>query len=140
MPLFALSNAGVRLSASSLEAAQRPVVLGVVLGLTLGKPIGITLGSYLAVRLRLAVLPIGMRWSHVALVGVLGGIGFTVSLFIATLAFAPGASLDAAKTAILAASTAAGLLALSLGRMVLAPALDPAAAQTESEAEASTER
>ncbi len=140
MPLFALSNAGVRLSASSLEAAQRPVVLGVVLGLTVGKPIGITLGSYLAVRVRLAVLPIGVRWSHVALVGVLGGIGFTVSLFIATLAFAPGASLDAAKTAILAASTAAGLLSLAVGRVVLAPVVDPAAAQSESEAEASTER
>jgi NhaA family Na+:H+ antiporter len=113
-------------------------VLGVALGLALGKPIGITLGSYLAVRVRLALLPIGMRWSHVALVGMLGGVGFTVSLFIATLAFAPGASLDAAKTAILAASTAAGLLSLAAGRVVLAPVLDPGAAQSESEAESST--
>ncbi len=138
MPLFALSNAGVRLSASSLDAAQRPVVLGVVLGLFLGKPIGITLGSWLAVRARVAVLPAGLRWSHVALVGALGGIGFTVSLFVATLAFTAGASLDAAKSAILVASTIAGLVALAAGRLVLAPVLDPGAAQTESEAESST--
>lgn len=140
MPLFALSNAGVKLSASSLEAAQRPIVLGVVLGLAVGKPIGITLGSWLAVRARVAILPKGLRWSHVALVGVLGGVGFTVSLFIATLAFASGAALDAAKTAILLASTGAGVLALLVGRVVLRPVLDPGAAQTESEAERATEK
>jgi NhaA family Na+:H+ antiporter len=140
MPLFALSNAGVRLSAASLDALQRPVVLGVALGLALGKPIGITLGCLLAVKARVAVLPAGLRWSHVALVGVLGGIGFTVSLFVATLAFASGAALDAAKTAVLIASALAGLLSFAVGRVVLSPSLEPGAARTESEAERSTEK
>lgn len=140
MPLFALSNAGVRLSAASLDAQQRPVVLGVTLGLVLGKPLGITLGCLLAVKTGVAILPRGLRWSHVALVGVLGGIGFTVSLFVATLAFAPGAALDGAKTAVLLASTCAGLLSLIVGRVVLSPRLEPGAARSESEAERSTEK
>jgi len=140
MPLFALSNAGVKLSASTLELAQRPIVLGVVLGLAVGKPIGITVGSWLAVRLRVAILPKGLRWSHVALVGALGGVGFTVSLFIATLAFASGAALDAAKSAVLVASAGAGLLSLLVGRVVLRPELELGAAQTESEAEQATEK
>jgi NhaA family Na+:H+ antiporter len=140
MPLFALANAGVKLSASTLELAQRPIVLGVMLGLAVGKPIGITLGSWLAVRLRVAILPKGLRWSHVSLVGMLGGVGFTVSLFIATLAFSSGAALDAAKSAILVASTGAGLLSLLFGRMVLRPEIEPGAAQTESEAEQATDK
>lgn len=140
MPLFALANAGVTLSPSSLEAAQRPIVLGVVLGLAAGKPLGITLGCLIAVKLGIAVLPRGMRWSHIVLVGTLGGVGFTVSLFIATLAFSSGPSLDAAKSAILVASAGAGIVALIVGRIVLAPKLDPGAAQTESEAEASTQQ
>lgn len=138
MPLFALSNAGVRVSAASFDLAQRPVVLGIALGLCLGKPIGITLGSLAAVKLGVAVLPRGMRWSHVALVGALGGVGFTVSLFIATLAFSSGVALDAAKTAILLASVLSAALSLLVARVVLRPELAPDAAQTESEAEAST--
>lgn len=140
MPLFAFANAGVKLSASAFEAAQRPIVLGVVLGLAVGKPVGITLGSWLAVRLGVAVLPKGLRWSHVALVGMLGGVGFTVSLFIATLAFARGATLDAAKSAVLVASTISGLLSLLVGRAFLKHEHVPGAAQTESEAEQATDR
>ncbi len=140
MPLFALANAGVRIAPSSFEPAQRPVLVGVLLGLCLGKPLGITLGSLLAVKLGVAVLPRGMRWSHVALVGALGGVGFTVSLFVATLAFSSGATLDAAKTAVLLASTSAGVFSLIVARIVLRPELEPGAATSESEAESSTVR
>jgi NhaA family Na+:H+ antiporter len=130
----------VKLSASTFEVTQRPILLGVVLGLAVGKPVGITLGSWLAVRLGVAVLPKGLRWSHVALVGMLGGVGFTVSLFIATLAFARGATLDAAKSAVLVASTISGSLSLLVGRAFLKHELVPGAAQTESEAEQATDR
>jgi NhaA family Na+:H+ antiporter len=140
MPLFALANAGVTLSAASLSPTQRPVVVGITLALCVGKPVGISLASLVAVRLGLAALPRGMRWSHVMLVALLGGIGFTMSLFIATLAFGAGPSLDAAKTAVLVASTTTGVIALGVGRVCWPATVAPDAAQTEAEAEQSTER
>jgi NhaA family Na+:H+ antiporter len=112
VPLFALANAGVRLRGVDLAgAASHSVTLGVVLGLVLGKPIGITLLSWLSVRSGAAQLPSGVRWRQIHAVSWLGGIGFTMSLFVAGLAFGEGSELlEAAKLGILAASTLAALL------------------------------
>ncbi|CAN5661429.1 sodium/proton antiporter NhaA [soil metagenome] len=108
MPIFAFANAGVALSANSLSSASFPVLLGIVLGLTLGKPIGILGAAWLAVRTGIAELPQGITWRHMLGVGVLAGMGFTMSLFIASLAFVNPAMLATAKLAILLASLLAG--------------------------------
>ena len=110
LPLFALSNAGVTFSLSTLGGMlHSSVAWGVLVGLFLGKPLGVFGVSWLAVKLKLARLPSSVSWTHVAGVGVLAGIGFTVSLFISALAFDDPAQLDAAKTAILLASLLAGV-------------------------------
>ena len=111
MPLFALANAGVPLGLTSVDAAGgMSVALGIALGLILGKPVGITLFAWVAVRLGAASLPHGITWRSIGGAGLLGGIGFTMALFIASLAFAsaPGL-LVAAKLGILGASLVAGL-------------------------------
>lgn len=109
MPLFALSNAGVVLSGDAIRTAvASPVAIGVVLGLVLGKPIGIVAFAWFAVRLGIASLPAAVSWRMIAATGVLGGIGFTMSLFIAGLAFPDLAMLDSAKVGVLAASCIAG--------------------------------
>jgi Na+:H+ antiporter, NhaA family len=118
MPLFALANAGVSLEGLDLaSAASQSVMLGVAAALVFGKPIGIFLGSWLAVKQGWCQLPQGMTWRGVSLVGCLGGIGFTMSIFIATLAFADQQLLAAAKSGVLLASIAAGIIGLSWGRM-----------------------
>ena len=110
MPLFALANAGVILSGSFAQALAQPPSLGVIAGLVLGKPLGIFGFSWLAVRLRLASLPAGLSWSQLFGLSLLAGIGFTMSLFIADLAFGPSPSLSQAKAGILFASLLSGLL------------------------------
>lgn len=110
IPLFALANAGVRLEADLGTAFGNPVTLGIVLGLVLGKPLGITLFSWLACRLRLAALPSGVSWRALHGVSWLGGIGFTMSLFIAALAFHEPEMVGHAKLGIFAASLAAGVM------------------------------
>jgi NhaA family Na+:H+ antiporter len=109
MPLLALANAGVDLR-GGVSAITSTIGLGVVLGLVLGKPIGITLASWLAVRAGAASLPAGIGWRALAGTAILGGIGFTMSLFIAALAFGDSAeSLTSAKLGTLAASLIAGV-------------------------------
>ena len=109
MPLFALANAGVELRNASSSLANS-IALGVLVGLVLGKPLGITLASWLAVRAGLATLPAGVTWRTLGGVAVLGGIGFTMSLFIAGLAFGDSAEhLTAAKIGTLTASLIAGV-------------------------------
>jgi NhaA family Na+:H+ antiporter len=108
MPLFALANAGVALG-GLLDSLSLSVTSGIVLGLVLGKPIGITLFSWLAVRFGLATLPAQATWRALHGVSWLGGIGFTMSLFIAGLAFTDANLLDSAKVGILAASLVAGI-------------------------------
>jgi Na+:H+ antiporter, NhaA family len=109
MPLFALANAGVELRGGS-EAIASTISLGVIAGLVLGKPIGITLASWLAVRAGVASLPAGVGWRTLGGTAVLGGIGFTMSLFIASLAFGASAEwLASAKLGILVASVIAGV-------------------------------
>lgn len=87
LPLFAFANAGVSLTGVSLNGLFTSVPLGIILGLFIGKPLGITLICWLAVKLRLAALPEGTRMQDIAAIGVLCGIGFTMSIFIASLAF-----------------------------------------------------
>ena len=117
MPLFALANAGVSLSGLDLSAVQ-PLAVGggIVLGLVVGKPVGIVLASFLAVRMKLCTLPAGVRWSHTVLLGLLAGIGFTMSIFITNLAFTEPVLLSAAKFAVLIGSAAAAVLGFVLGK------------------------
>ncbi|MDP3087973.1 MAG: Na+/H+ antiporter NhaA [Methylotenera sp.] len=112
IPIFALFNAGIPLQFSSLgETLTHPVMLGVMFGLLFGKFIGITGACWLALRFGIGRLPSGTRFSQIAAVSVLGGIGFTMSIFIAELGFASLPEyLLMAKTGVLAASVLAGLL------------------------------
>jgi Na+:H+ antiporter, NhaA family len=115
VPLFALANAGVVIKADSFDASGTVgVTAGVVLGLVVGKVVGISAATWLAVRCGLGRLPQGATWAMVVGIAAIGGIGFTVSLFIAELAFEPGAIQDAAKLGVLGASTVAALLGAAL--------------------------
>ncbi len=105
IPLFALSNAGIDLSGVTWrEALTQRVTLGVVCGLAIGKFAGITLFSWMAMRLGVARLPSGVRWTHLLGAAWLGGIGFTMSLFIAQLAFSAPEVVEKAKLGILLGS------------------------------------
>ena len=122
IPVFALANAGVQIRAGVFdELGAAAVAGGIALGLVCGKAAGITAAAWLAVRTGLGRLPEGATWPMVAGVATLGGIGFTVSLFIAELAFVPGALQDAAKLGVLGAST----LAAVVGAAVLMRATRP---------------
>jgi NhaA family Na+:H+ antiporter len=112
IPIFALFNAGIPLQLGSLsDTMTHPVMLGVLFGLLLGKFIGITGACWLALRLGIGQLPSGTRFSQIAAVSVLGGIGFTMSIFIAELGFAgQDEYLLMAKTGVLLASLLAGVL------------------------------
>lgn len=115
VPAFALANAGVRLRGDSLTSGvPRLVVIGIIAGLVLGKIVGITLGAFIATRLKIAKLPQGVGWTQIMGVAAVGGIGFTVSLFIADLAFSDPEILDAAKVGILIASAIAGVVGVVL--------------------------
>lgn len=126
VPLFALANAGVPLGGDYLAGTVKMVTPGVLLGLFAGKPIGILGACWLATRLRIAELPDRVGWNQLAAVAILCGIGFTMSLFIAALAFdAAPALLDQAKVGVLAAS----LLAGTTGGLLLARTTAPAPPQ-----------
>jgi Na+:H+ antiporter, NhaA family len=140
MPVFALANAGVSVSGSGLDAESWRVIAGVALGLVAGKPLGVLLACWLTLRSGLGTLPAGMTARHLLLLGVVAGVGFTMALFIAQLAFQDAELLAAAKLGVLAASAAAGVLGLTLGRLLPLPEAAEAAgaAQTADEAEVST--
>ena len=110
MPLFALSNAGVKLEGDFFEALTHPVTLGIVLGLVIGKQVGVTLFSWAAVRFGFAVLPYGVTWLQFYGVALLGGIGFTMSLFITNLAFTSDLLTTEAKIGILLGSAISGII------------------------------
>ena len=125
VPLFALANAGIRFSDFDvLEAILSPVALGVSVGLVLGKPIGIAAATWIGLRLNLGELPRGVNFSHVIGVGMLAGIGFTVSLFIAELAFRNSAMAEVltneAKIGIFLGSAIAGFVGYFVMRRVTA--------------------
>jgi NhaA family Na+:H+ antiporter len=137
MPLFAFANAGVSVGKVSFDGDALWVFLGVTIGLAVGKPLGILAVSRLAVRAGAAALPRGVQWSHVSVVGIAGGIGFTMALFIAQLAFPAGPLLETAKLAVLCGSGLAGVLCVFAGlRFLKTGPLD--FAPTEADAEAST--
>jgi Na+:H+ antiporter, NhaA family len=140
MPLFAFANAGVEIGRGGFEGAGLRVFCGVVIGLVLGKPLGIFLVSWLSVRMRIAKLPTGIQWRHVAIIGTVAGIGFTMAIFVAQLAFATGALLEGAKLAILSSSALAAIFALLAGRFFLSAAHHAEAARSEAEAESSTDQ
>jgi NhaA family Na+:H+ antiporter len=141
MPIFALANAGVVISGGALDDSSWRVITAVSVGLVLGKPLGVMLACWLTLRLRIGVLPAGITFRHLLVLGIVAGVGFTMALFIANLAFGDPDLLAAAKLGVLAASAAAGLLGLVLGRALLAPASATSgrAATTADEAESSTE-
>jgi len=115
LPLFAFANAGVSLGEGGGAALVHPVSLGIIVGLIAGKFMGVSLFSWLAVKLNLASLPEGVTWTHILGVALLGGIGFTMSLFVANLAFGTSELLEVSKVGILSGSVVAGVM----GAMIL---------------------
>ncbi|HEX8903428.1 MAG TPA: Na+/H+ antiporter NhaA, partial [Longimicrobiaceae bacterium] len=109
IPVFAFANAGVELKGELAQAFTSTVTLGVLFGLLVGKPLGITLFAWAATRLKLAALPTGCGWRALHGVSWLGGIGFTMSLFITGLAFRDGALVTDAKVGIFTASICAAV-------------------------------
>jgi NhaA family Na+:H+ antiporter len=115
MPLFALANAGVSFSGVTFAGPTAHILIGVMLALLFGKPLGILLGSWLAVRAGWSRLPPGADWLGILVIGCLGGIGFTMSIFIAMLAFDDGQFIGAAKLGVLLGSCAAAVCGLLVG-------------------------
>lgn len=110
LPLFALANAGVHVELDMLgQSLTHPLTSGIIAGLVLGKQLGITLFAWLAVKFGVAQLPKEVRWSGIYGTATLGGIGFTMSLFISVLAFTDAATIDTAKIGILIASLASAI-------------------------------
>ncbi|WP_297475835.1 Na+/H+ antiporter NhaA [Ferrovum sp.] len=111
LPLFALANTGLIIGPEWQESLSGTNSLGIIAGLVIGKPVGITLACFLAVATNVCRLPSDLKWSHIFGAGLLGGIGFTMSIFIANLAFSGKADIvDASKLAILLSSLSSGIL------------------------------
>ena len=118
LPIFALANTGIVVDAEWMRNLGSPNSVGIAAGLLLGKPLGVTLLCFFAVAGGLCRLPSDLNWRHIAGAGVLGGIGFTMSIFITNLAFAGNArTIDDSKMAILAASLTAGAIGFLWLRM-----------------------
>jgi Na+:H+ antiporter, NhaA family len=114
LPLFAFANAGIPLAGLSMDALTSFLPLGIAAGLVLGKPLGILLAVTACVSLGFAKLPERATWTHVAGVGCLAGIGFTMSLFIGTLAFDSPTQIDAVRVGVIAGSIVSTLLGLTI--------------------------
>lgn len=114
MPLFALANTNIRFESGMLEGLASPLGLGIIAGLFVGKPLGITILSWVSVKLGLSELPKGTRWIQVLSIGLMGGIGFTMSIFIALLSFTDPFHQTAAKFSILVASVLSGIIGYSI--------------------------
>ena len=129
VPLFALAKAGISLGGGNvLDLLFRPVSLGIILGLIVGKQLGVTFFSYVVVKLGLADLPEGVSWRHIYGASWLAAIGFTMSLFVASLAFQETELLAQAKAAILVASLIAAVGGYLVLRFVARPLPEDAAA------------
>lgn len=109
MPIFALANTNIKFESSMIDGLSSPLGLGIIFGLALGKPIGVMLFSWLSVKTGIAKLPQQANWSHIIGLGLLAGIGFTMSIFIALLSFKNPEYQAEAKFAILIASLVSGL-------------------------------
>ena len=128
LPVFALANAGVYVLAMDIQSVMHPVTLGITLGLIVGKPVGIAAGSLLSLLITRSRLPEGLNWSTLSAVALLAGIGFTMSLFIAGLAFETAATQKHfdARLGILLGSLVSGILGLMLlNRFLPRRASDP---------------
>jgi NhaA family Na+:H+ antiporter len=111
LPIFALANTGIVIGADWAQNITTTNSLGIISGLVLGKPLGITLLSFAAVTIGICRLPLDLNWRHIFGAGILGGIGFTMSIFITNLAFVGNAdTINTSKMAILLASLAAGTI------------------------------
>jgi NhaA family Na+:H+ antiporter len=110
MPIFALANTNITFQQEMIAGLSSSLGLGIILGLFVGKTVGITFFSWLAVKLKFAQLPSGAQWKHLYGIGMLAGIGFTMSIFIAMLSFSEPLYIAEAKFAILCASILSGLL------------------------------
>ena len=111
LPIFALVNTGITLSGDWMHDLSSLNSLGIAMGLILGKPLGITLFCFMVVAIGVCRLPSDLKWGHIIGAGILGGIGFTMSIFITNLAFTEdSATINAAKVSILIASLTAGIL------------------------------
>jgi NhaA family Na+:H+ antiporter len=111
LPIFALANTGIVINADSLQYLASANSVGIILGLVVGKPLGITLVSFIAVVSGLCTLPLDLNWRHIIGAGLLGGIGFTMSVFITNLAFVGNVeAINTSKLAIVLASLTAGVL------------------------------
>ncbi|GAA3972078.1 Na+/H+ antiporter NhaA [Pedobacter ginsengiterrae] len=110
MPIFALANTNITFQKEMISGLVSPLGLGIILGLFAGKTIGVTFFSWLAVKLKWAELPSGAGWKHILGLGMLAGIGFTMSIFISLLSFSDELHISEAKFAILAASIISGLV------------------------------
>jgi NhaA family Na+:H+ antiporter len=122
MPVFALANAGVRLGQIGFDFSARSILSGVFLGLVLGKPLGVISFTLVGLRLGLVRLPHSLNHRHVLVLGAVAGIGFTMSLFVAQLAFTSPHLLRAARLSIVVASVGAAIGSLTLGYWLLSPA------------------
>jgi len=110
MPIFALANTNITIAKDMFTNLTSPLSLGIFLGLFLGKTLGVTLFSFIAVKLKLANLPTFASWKHIIGVGMLAGIGFTMSIFISMLSFEQTSHVNEAKFAILLTSVFAGII------------------------------
>lgn len=119
LPLFALANTAIIVEPGWYGSLASSVSLGIFAGLILGKPLGIFLVSFLAVKLRLSILPEGLNWKHIFGAGLLAGIGFTMSIFITLLAFEDIALINQAKIAVMLSSFVAGIIGFIWLRSVL---------------------
>lgn len=114
LPLFALTNADVSLVGTDIGTLfTSPVFFGVFFGLLVGKPLGIMLASFIVVKTKIASLPENVNWIHMLGAAILGGLGFTMAIFVANLAFEDAALITVAKAGILAATTLAGIIGFS---------------------------
>ena len=125
LPIFALANTGIILDSGWADDIASANSMGIMIGLILGKPIGITVASIIAVAAGISRLPLDLGWRHIFGAGLLGGIGFTMSIFITNLAFTGStAMIDASKMAILIASTVAGVAGYTFLKLLGAPMQD----------------
>lgn len=138
MPVFALANAGVAFDGLAFDSTSTTLMAAVGLGLVVGKPIGVLAACQLTLRLKVAVLPLGITLRHLTVLGMVAGIGFTMALFIAQLAFTDAHLLGAAKLGILVASGVATAAGVGIGWTLLQPAQPVGTAESADEAEDST--
>lgn len=119
LPLFALANTAILIEGNWDQSIGEPFALGILLGLIIGKPVGITLFSFLTVKSSLCSLPTGVKWKELLGAGMLGGIGFTMSIFVTLLAFTDMHHINESKLMILLASLASGIIGYTWLNFVL---------------------